>query len=291
MAVTRPATQEASHRFPQFLPDGRHFLYYIYSTNTTTGGSGVYVSQLDKSDARRLLDADTAAVYVSSGYLLFERQGKLLAQQFDSTALTVTGSAFLVAEDVAVDATGTLAALSVSAAGPILYRGASSTAHRQFVWFDRAGTPVATVGDPDAVDSINPSLSPDGHRVALRRTVEGNQDIWLIETARGALSRLTTDVAGEFAAVWSPDGRRIVFNANRGLAYDLYETAAAGGGRDTLLVASSELKTPVDWSPDGQFLLYRSLGIKTAWDLWALPMSGERRPVPLLQTTFDERDA
>jgi serine/threonine protein kinase len=291
-AVTRLETSQGgapiSHRFPQFLPDGRHFLYYLQGSSDVTG---VYVAQLDGSNRRRLLAADAAASFAPSGHLLFVRQGTLFAQNFDPTALALTGNPFSVAESVVIDAASTnLAALSSSAAGRLVYRTGSASRQRKLVWFDRSGKEIAKVGDPDDDGALNPSLSPDGRYVALQRTVNANPDIWLIDIARGVRSRLTFETSTEYAAVWSPDGSRIAFNSNPKNVYDLYQKSAAGIGSEQLLLTTPQLKTPMDWSPDGRFLLYRSLDPTMNWDLWALPLEGDRKPFPVVQTNFEERD-
>ena len=152
-------------------------------------------STRETRQSRRLLDADPGAVYVSSGHLLFVRQGTLFAQHFDPVRLELTGNPFPVAEHVASGALG--AGVSVSGAGSIAYRTSSAGAQRQFVWFDRSGKELSTVGDSVSTSLSSPSLSLDGQRVALYRAVNGNVDIWLLETRRGVFSRFTSDVADD----------------------------------------------------------------------------------------------
>jgi Tol biopolymer transport system component len=285
--LTRLDPPQGAHRFPKFLPDGRHFLYYV------TGGpetNGVYIGQLDGSETRRLFDADAGAVYASSGQLLFARQGRLFAQDFDPVRLALTGNPYLMGEqvEVAVNYNG-MAAVSASA-GHIVYRTGSASGLRQFLWLDRTGKEVGKIGEPDAAGPLNPSLSPAGHSVALQRTLNGNTDIWLLEAGRGVLNRLTSDAAIDFFPLWSSNGSHIVFSSNRKGAVDLYQKSATETGSEELLVSSRQNKVAMDSSPDGRFLLYRSLDEKTGYDLWTLPLDGDRKPFPIAQTKFEERE-
>jgi Tol biopolymer transport system component len=285
--LTRLDPPQGAHRFPKFLPDGRHFIYYV------TGGpetNGVYIGQLDGSETRRLFDADAGAVYASSGQLLFVRQGTLFAQDFDPVRLALTGNPYLVGEqvEVAVNGNGT-AALSASA-GHIVYRTGSASGLRQFLWLDRTGKELGKIGEPDAAGPLNPSLSPSGHSVALQRTLNGNTDIWLLEAGRGVLNRLTSDASIDFFPMWSSDGSRIVFSSNRKGVVDLYQKSATETGSEELLLPSRRNKVAMDSSPDGRFLLYRNLDEKTGYDLWILPLDGDQKPLPFAQTKFEERE-
>jgi serine/threonine protein kinase len=291
--VTRVEGQQSSHRFPLFLPDGRHFLYYVpggTNSNVLTEARGVYVGQLDAASTIRLLDADAEAAYAPPGYLFFARQGKLIAQKFDPAKLKLSGNPFPVADQsLALGGSATSVGLSASAAGPIVYRGDQAGGlKRQFVWFDRFGKETGKVGPPDDANPLGQSLSPDGRRIAMMRTVDGNTDIWTLDLARGALSRVTFDKAIEVDPVWSYDGRSIFFSSNRKGVFDIYQKSATGGGED-LVLATPLNKGVSDVSPDGRFVLYRSPG-KTGFDVWAVPMDGERKQVPVAQTDFEERD-
>jgi serine/threonine protein kinase len=288
-AVTHIEAHQASHRFPKFLPDGRHFLYYVSGDSRTRG---VYVGQLDGAATQRLLDADAAAVYASPGYLLFVRQGKLIAQKFDPAKLALSGNPFPIADDlIAVEGEYASSGLSASAAGSIVYRaGQAAGLKRQFVWFDRSGKEIAKVGAVDDSNPHDPSISPDGRRLALARTVNGNTNIWMLDLARGALTRFTFDMAADIAPVWSHDGRSILFSSSRNGIVDLYRKSTTGAGSEELVLTTKQNKGASDWSPDGRFVLYRSPSTATGFDLWVVPMDGERIPVPVVQTNSDERD-
>jgi serine/threonine protein kinase/Tol biopolymer transport system component len=288
VAQTRTDARQATHRFPQFLPDGRHFLYYV---PTGAESRGIYVSDLERGTSRRLLDADAPGVYTSSRQLLFVREGKLIAQPFDLEKFELSGNPFSVADQVVAIGDSASAGVSAAAAGPIVYRVGRAGSQRQFVWFDRSGKERDRVAEPDAGNPQNPSLSHDGRRVAMNRTVNGNTDVWILDIDRGLFSRFTFDSAADNSPEWSPDGFRIAFNSNRSGVYDLYLKPATGAGTEQLILATPQNKAPVDWSPDGRFLLYRTPGLTTGFDVWALPMSGDGKPFPVVQTNFEERDA
>ena len=277
------------HYFPQFLPDGRHFIYYVPGNPDVRG---VYVAQLDSAESKRLFDADASAVYATSGQLLFVRQGTLFAQNFDASKLATSGNPFAVAEQVIVEGRPSVLALSASAAGPIAYRAgaAASSGMRQLAWIDRSGRELQKIGP--LTTGVNPAMSPDGRQVALRRVVDGNDDIWLLDIGRSnILSRFTFDPANDADALWSPDGGRVVFCSNRKGAYDLYMKSTAGSGNDEVLMTSTQNKVATDWSADGRFILFRSNDPKMSYDIWAMQIDGDRKPVPVVQTNFDERDA
>jgi Tol biopolymer transport system component len=276
--------QQGSNFSPRFLPDGRRFLYYVRGS---PDARGVYVGALDgKVEPRRLFDSDTGAVYVSSGQLLFVRQRTLFAQNFDPLRLQLSGAPFPVAEHSASCA---CLGLSVSDTGSIAYRAMPPGVRRQFIWFDRSGKEIGKVGDAAAMAS--PSLSPDEQRIVGYRgnPVDGNVDIWVLETKRGVFSRFTTHVSDDVSPVWSPKGDRIVFVSNRKGIHDLFVKSATAGGSEELLLASPQNKITTDWSKDGRFVLFDQLDPKTSGDVWALSLDGKGKPFPVAQTQFEEQ--
>jgi serine/threonine protein kinase len=282
------ASSPNNGRFPRLLPDGRHFLFYAIGAPDV---QGVYIGRLDAPESRRLLEADAGAVY-ARGHVLFVRQGTLFAQRLDIDRLELVGNPAPIASGVAVGE-GWIPALSTSASGPIVFRSGSPGEARQLVWFDRSGKELGRVGNNSA-DRYGPELSPDGRTVALSRTVDGNSDAWLMDLERGLMRRFTSDVASEHSAVWSPDGTRIAFSSNRSGFYNLYLKPASGAGREELLVTAAPEdvtdRLPSDWSRDGRYLLYRTQGAKTRYDLWAWALDGSRPSFPIAQTDADDRD-
>ena len=280
-AATQLETGQNDHRSPFILPDGQHFLYYARGTPQVRG---VHLGRLDGTDTRRLLDADGAAVYASSGHLLFARQGELLAQAFDLRRLALEGEPFRVADSVSVNPGISVASLSASAAGPIAY-GVDGIRRTQFVWFDRSGKRLENLGTPDQRLLASAALSPDGSRLAFSRVVGANWDVWLIDM-HGAVSKVTSALALDFNPVWSPDGRQIYYQSNNS---NIYSRSVADGTAEQLVLREPTMIYPSEVSPDGSVLLYtRATGPST--DIWYVALGADRTPHPFVQTAFQERD-
>ncbi|MCA1602594.1 MAG: protein kinase, partial [Acidobacteria bacterium] len=276
--------KEVSHAYPRFLPDGRHFLYLARSAQREN--EGIYVGSLDSKETKLLVNANASAAY-APGYLLFLRERTLMAQGFDAEKLELTGEPFPVAEQVDRLSGPGFGLFSVSETGVLAYRSGSAS-NTQLTWFDRGGKQLGTVGPPGAF--VSPWLSPDEKRVVIHRddSQASTADILMIELARGAPTRFTFDPSFDIHPIWSPDGSRIVFASDRDGPLNLYQRAASGAGNDEALLKSDGRKFPDDWSADGRLILYRNLDLKTNWDLWVLPLTGDRKPFPFLQTEFVE---
>ncbi|HYT31056.1 MAG TPA: hypothetical protein VEO37_00560, partial [Thermoanaerobaculia bacterium] len=280
--------RETAHYWPQFLPDGRHFLYLASSSQREN--RGIYVRSLGKDDARRVLKTDVRAAYSPPGYLLFLRLGTLMAQRFDPNRLELVGEPVRVAEDVAYNPSNGRNTFSISENGVLAYRtgGVGGLPTSELSWFDREGKRIGSVGGPGLY--LRPALSPDGKRVAVERrdSQTGTDDIWLVDLARSALLRFTFGPFNQTHPVWSPDGSRIVFASDRDGASNLHQKASSGAGSEELLLASDSAKSSTDWSLDGRFIAYENQDPKTGSDLWVLPLFADRKPIPFLQTEFNE---
>jgi Tol biopolymer transport system component/predicted Ser/Thr protein kinase len=278
---------EISHRWPFFLPDGRHFLYLARSAQPEN--TAIYIGSLDSKETKLIFTVDSSPTYAPPGYLLFCREANLLALPFDTDRLEVTGKAFPVIEGVSYDDQNSQAHFSVSSTGVLVYRSGGSQ-DSQLTWFDRNGTQLGTAGQPGRYG--DPRLSPDEKRVAVPHSEPPTfvPDIWIIELTRGAATRLTSDPAVDIAPEWSPDGSRIAFSSNRDGQFNLYQKLSSGAGRDEDLLKSAELKVMEDWSVDGRFILYRTRG-DTNFEIWVLPLFGDQKPYALLQTGFSENFA
>ena len=277
--------RQAGHRFPQFLSDRRHFLFFAQGS---PDAQGIYLASLDGGDAKRLMPTDTAGAYIDPGLLIFNRQGTLAARRLDLAAGKLTGDTITLAESVSYDTPFSMGGFAVSSGGRVAYRAGGLEA-RQLQWFDRNGKPLAVAGEPDVNTLESAELSPDSRQVAVSRGNQNNTDVWLIDVLRGGKTRFTVDAAIDEYPIWSPDGTQIAFASNRKGVYDLYLKPSSGARGEQLLLESAQAKFTEDWSRDGRFVLYVEAGAKTGWDLWALPMVGDRKPMAVMNSPFEER--
>jgi Tol biopolymer transport system component len=288
--------EQTSHRWPSFLPDGRHFLYFARAKKKEA--EGIYVGSLDSKEGKFLLNTNLLGAYApsndaDSGYLLFMRDKTLMAQPFDARKLQLSGEPSAIAEGVLSfpDEGGptAYASFSASAGGHLSYLTGSASL-TEMGWFDRAGKSLGAVGSPGKFSEL--WLSPDGKRVTFGRAdAQQLPDIWQLDLARGMMTRFTFDAASEASPVWSADGSRIFFASNRGgTKFNLYQKISSGAGSDELLIETDYNTFADDWfsGKAGELLLYESDSPKTRFDLWVLPLAGERKPYPFLQTEFNE---
>jgi len=293
VAVTRidTAAKEATHRQPEFLPDGRHFFYVAMSSQS--GQTAIFVgdaqSSAESQKPRRLMTGASHVSYTSPGYLLFVRETTLMAQPFDLSKMDFSGEPLAVAEQVDVDPLRHTADFSVANNGVLVWRS-QIVGTRHLIWIDRHGQQVPGLNLEGPFQF--PSLSPDGRKATVPRVDPQTRTpaIWLLDLARGSASRFTFGTGMQQVSVWAPDGSKVAYSAMQGAHthYDLYWKDTNGVGGEELLLESGESKHPTDWSHDGRYILYQEADPKTKWDLWALPMFGDRKPILLLRTEFDE---
>jgi eukaryotic-like serine/threonine-protein kinase len=274
---------ELGHRWPWFLPDGRHFVYLASGGESALASGVLRVGSLDSSETKSLGPSASNGVY-GSGHLLFVRGSSLMAEPFDPVRREVTGEAFPVLDQLSTVTQILYASFSVSATGALAY-GRVRTQASQLTWFDRTGKQLGKVGDPRFY--LNLALSSDERRLAASIGTGSplNIDIWLLDLARGATpSRFTFDPANEYDPAWSPDGSEVVFTSARAGLIALFKHASSGSGQDELLVKLNFGVSAPDVSRDGRFLTYSGNG-----DVWVLPLAGGE-PAAFVQTPFAEGD-
>jgi Tol biopolymer transport system component len=288
-----PTTGETNHRWPHFLPDGRHF-FYTASTTTCCPPSRpaqIRIGSLDPADASvTLFEGAESSVSYASGHLLFANylDDILMAQPFDLDARQLQGDAFPLAEHVSWEGSR-YAGVSASANGTLVYAHGDSQ-ERKLTWFDRTGRVLATLGDTAPYTTLTSlALSPDEQRVAVAQGTArpGDVDVSVIDLARNVTSRQTFNPGLDTWPVWSPDSTRIAFSSQQSGKISMRQKLVDGTAADELLFEGPGYVTPGDWSKDGRFIVFEDRTAGSA-DLWILPMFGDRKPFPVIQTAFDE---
>jgi eukaryotic-like serine/threonine-protein kinase len=281
--------EEVFHYWPQILPGGR-FLYFARSKKPEN--SGVFAASLAKpADRVKLLSIDGNALYApgpggNDGYLLWSRDGALVAQDFNASTLKLSGEPRIVADHVATMSVSGQMIAAASTNGLLLFT--ASPPQKQFTWRDRSGKVSGVVGKPGQHNMFR--LSPDGQRIAIGQVSSaGKGDLWMLEVNRAVTSRLSSRPGTNVWPVWSPDSQSIVFSS--GPPFNLFRTAVGGSGDERRLTQSDFFQGADDWSHDGRFILFDQTAPGTKDDLWILPLSPDGapgKPQPWLQTTSDE---
>jgi Tol biopolymer transport system component len=280
-----------SHRHPRFLPDGKHFIYFARSSSPTQAAHVLIAASLESREEKVLMQVSTAAEYVG-GYLIYMREASLVARPFDATKLEFTGDGVPIVENVMNLGGGAGAGVfSVATNGTLVYQPGGLRANDHLIWQDREGRQVEKLNQEAIYAHV--SLSPDGRLavVYVSDQISGNNDLWLYDLKRDLSTRFTFGEGTENAPVWSPDSSTIYYAAGRNGKYlDLYRKSVSGSGEEELVFASEENKYPTQVTPDGKFLLFTSrfgFGRQSGTQSqWALPLTGERKPWPLLQGQF-----
>ena len=274
---------ETAQIWPEFLPDGKHYLYL--SLGDAPYRQGIYAASLDSNDRTFIVATNTNAVYLLSGQLLFTSGSILMAQSFDLQSLKLSGQPHPVADHIELGNTIKIASFAASPSGVVVWRHAKPTALSALQWFNRSGKKLSVVGE--TADYSNPALSPDDSKLAIciRDPQTGTRDIWIFDLVRGGKTRLTFDPADDIGPIWSPDGTRIAFTSDRSGQRDIYWKPSDGSAPEELLVGGKKFPENVeDWSRDGKYLIYsKTLAHAT---LRVLPLAGDRKPVVYLDAGF-----
>jgi serine/threonine protein kinase/Tol biopolymer transport system component len=270
--------EEAEHAWPVFLPDGRRFVFLARSRDSAKGA--LFLASLDSSERTHLVDVLSMPEYVP-GYLLYHREGALMAHPFDERAGRLTGDPIPIVESVQFNAENGRAAIATSRSGVLAYRSGDALSLIALpTWFDRTGKRTGTIGQADRY--LRGALAPDGRRfvVPIVDNASRAMDLFMIDVDRGISSRFTSDSAVDNAPLWTNDGESVVFSSNRKGALDLFIKSAGGAVPERVLFESADDKYAHGFSPDGKLLAFSS-GSAGSRRLWVLPMTGEAKPYRL----------
>ncbi len=275
--------QYTSHRWPFFLPDGKHFLYSAINHDPSkSAGDAVYFASVDGSVNKLLLKTKSNAVY-ADGYLLFAHSEQLLAQAFNPSTGMLTGAPQAIANDVANDPITWHMDVTASENGLLIYgNGGGNYGTLELLWMDRATKKLTTIAEGLA-NVTGAALSPQGDRIALQ-VDNGVSDIWVLDISRGTRTRLTFGPIYNNTPVWSPDGKWIAYTSNRNGRYQILRRPSDGSGAEEQLLEDDRLLITTDWSRDGKYILY-SRGTPGVNDVWALPLTGDRKPFQVIPAT------
>ena len=271
--LTKPPTDNTSHRWPQFLPGGRFLLYWM-AANRTTGAvsgepndkaTGAYLLDWKTRESRLLLQTDSGAIY-AGGYLLYIWQGNLMAQRLDPARGKLSGAASLVAQKVIFDSDRWIGGFSASGSGLLALISGSQLLPTQLAWVDRTGKELAKIGEPASL--YWPALSPDGKRIAFVRDTGHLMSVWTFDLERASKGRFNFEETSSQGVVWSPDGKRLTYSLDPPVGA-LLSKDSSGLGQAEKLVESPLPMYPSQWNSDGRTLLYGMLeGTQNGNSLW-----------------------
>ncbi len=281
-----PTRFETSHRWPEFLPDGKHFVYLAANFSGKPDMNAIFLGSLDSPDRRLLVNSTANAAYAEPGYLVYLRDKTLVAQPFDRRSYVLSGEPHALSDEILFLPQINRAIYSVSSGDVLVTQTGKGANMSQLAWFDRSGRPAGTVGQPGWYDNVR--LSPDGRRVATDQIdPDGrNIDVWVHELSRGTATRLTFDPALDQTPVWTADSQKVLFSSNRVGTFALYLKNADGSGSEQQLVDyGGALANAWDWSRDGKYVLIRR-GSELGYFAWP-----ERTTTALFQAKWTVRGA
>jgi serine/threonine protein kinase/Tol biopolymer transport system component len=288
--------KESSQRWPVFLPDGKHFLYFsrTVSYGAEAEGDAIMAGSLDGGEVKLITASSCNAAY-GSGYLLFMRGSSLLAQPFNENTLSVSGEPRAIAEGVLNDPGFSLGVFSLSENGVLAYQTGNGVSGARMAVVDRSGRVLGYVGE--VIEHYAPRLSPDGTKIveSIFEPKSRTQNLWLDDLARGSLTRFTTGFRGSNFPVWSPDGQTVVMTSTTG-GIGLEEPiqcmvvihTSAGSPTDTLYRSEAAIAV-TDWSPDGKAICFDRRDERTQLDIMIREVGGDKKVEPFLQTPYNER--
>jgi serine/threonine protein kinase len=280
--ITTPEREDMTHRLPHFLPDGRRVLFFS-GTRIDDKNNGIYCLDLESKKTELVAHANSEGYFVEPGYLVFVRDGELMAMPVDPKLLQPKGEAVRLADGVRFNPDRWTGDFSLSETGLLIYQSGSYIPMSQLTWFDRQGTKLETVGEP-ARFFQRISLAPDGKRgLATVRSDNGRDNLFIYDLTRGVGSRFTFTVERVSSPLWSPDGHQVMYGNGNG---ELILGQVDGTSSPRTLVSGGPYheRLPTSWSSDGANVLFQSYFGKIGFEMWILPLAGNRVPYRFITT-------
>ena len=281
-------TKHTTHRWPQFLPDGKHFLFFA-TNHSGDAEQGIYFGSLQDGSYKHVLDSDSGGQF-SSGYLIYHLQSQLLAQKFDAAQGTISGDPVMLANQVEYDIGTWHTTFTVSSNGLLVYEPGSKTLGNDLYWFDRSGNSVGKAGERAFYKGAG-RISPDGKRLAVAMG-DPQADIWVVDLGRGSRTRLTFGGATHLEPSWSADGQRVIYTRQNGTSVvagtTIRSRLANGGGQEQTLLEATPTAPNTFLSPqfsaDGKYVVYTLQSGPSGISIWAMPLAGEKKPFVVVQS-------
>jgi serine/threonine protein kinase len=287
--VTSVERNDLTHRNPHFLPDGKRLLFFRGSTSLRSEkANGIYSLDLETKKVEQIANEQSEGIYVEPGYLVFVRDGNLMAQPIDAGRLRTSGPAIPIAEKVSFNSLRYTGGYSLSATGLLVFDSGSDIAKSQLTWFDIQGKSLGTLSEPASFISI--SIAPDGKRAAaLVLGTDTHSQLWMYDLSRGIASRFTGGTEDFSSGTWSPDGRIVAYTTGGGSSL-LYLQPSNASSEPQKISTTESVPWPVCWSPNGEMIIFTSqtsLGL----DLWIQLLNGDKKAYPFLATPANEIEA
>ena len=286
--LTTAKGEALTHRNPRFLPGGTKLLFFS-GTNARSPENGVYRIDLATKKVDLVIHADSEGIYVEPGYLVFVREGNLLAQRIDLSSMRTSGDAMPIAENVQFNTFRFTGTYTLSPTGLMVYRSGAIQGEDRLTWYDLDGKRLGTLGEP-AIFWLSMRISPDDRKaLAAVRHPDGGSDLWMYDLVSGIGSRFTLGETNGLQPIWSPDGRQVVYSDG---SDSIYVKAADGASSPRKLYTTPGRSIlPQDWTRDGSRILFSSQSSRTGFDLLSLPVAGEAKPTPVVVTPAREGNA